>query len=87
MRRTPWKDNNTMTIQEVAQVLREYGAAIRGAWGSIDGRSEQGTIEDFADAFLKPENYTAKQLRDRADICPHGNGHWTEYCADDCGDA
>lgn len=43
-----------MSIEEVAIALREYGAAIRGDWGSIDGRSEQGTIDEFAHAFLNP---------------------------------
>ena len=76
-----------MTIEEVAKVLREYGSAIRGDWGSIDGRSEQGTIGTFADAITSPHKYTAEQLRNDADICPHGSGHWTEHCSDSCGEA
>jgi len=82
-RRRPER-GNILTIEEVANVLREYGSAIRGDWGSIDGRSEQGTIDTFADACLKPNDYTAAQLRDLADICPHGSGHWTEWCTDSC---
>ena len=73
-----------MTHNEVSSVLCEYGAAIRGDWGSIDGRSEQSSIETFADAILKPEKYEAATLRDQADLCPGGFGHWTEYCDDDC---
>lgn len=76
-----------MTTEEVAAVLREYGSAIRGDWGSIDGRSEQGTIDTFADAFTRPDYYTAAQLRDLADICPHGGGHWTDHCSESCEDS
>jgi len=76
-----------MNAEDLARVLREYGAAIRGDWGSIDGRSEQGTLETFADAVTNPGAYTVQQLRDMADICPAGNGHWTEYCDSDCGAA
>jgi hypothetical protein len=73
-----------MKLDEVSKVLCEYGAAIRGDWGSIDGRSEQSSIETFADAILKPEKYEAATLRDQADLCPSGSGHWTEHCDDDC---
>lgn len=73
-----------MTIEEVAGVMREYGEAIRGDWGSIDGRSERSTIHEFADAFLDPIGRTVAELRSMADICPIGSGHWTEYCDDDC---
>lgn len=76
-----------MKLEEVASVLNEYGSAIRGDWGSIDGRSEQGTIIDFADAIRSPEIYTVALLRNAADICPHGGGHWTEHCDDSCDDA
>lgn len=74
-----------MSIQEVAQVLREYGSAIRGDWGSIDGRSEQLTVNYFAEVITAPEHYTVAQLRDVADICPDGEGHWTEHCTISCG--
>jgi hypothetical protein len=75
-----------MKIEQVASVLREYGEAIRGDWGSIDGRGERSTINEFADAFLKPESFTAERLRDMSDICPFGGGHWTEHCYDTCGE-
>ena len=74
-----------MDHKEIAKVLREYGSAIRGDWGSIDGRSEQYSINEFADAITSPGEYTTAQLRERADICPHGDGHWTDYCDDSCG--
>jgi len=76
-----------MSLEEVASTLREYGAAIRGDWGSIDGRSEQSTIGTFADAITSPHEYTVEQLRNNADICPHGCGHWTEYCDRTCEEA
>jgi len=72
-----------MTLEEVAGCLIEYGAAIRGDW-SIDGRCEQSSIETFADAILKPEEYEAATLRDQADLCPDGGGHWTDHCLDSC---
>lgn len=73
-----------MRLGEVARVLYEYGEAIRGDWGSIDGRSERSTIHEFADAILTPDDYTVEALRSQADICPNGSGHWTEYCDNDC---
>jgi len=73
-----------MRLEEVSSVLCEYGAAIRGDWGSIDGRSEQGTIGTFADAVLSPEKYELETLRDQAGICVNGGGHWSEYCDDSC---
>jgi len=73
-----------MTLEEVSEVLREYGSAIRGDWGSIDGRSEQGTIDCFAAAVTAPNMYTAEELRSLADICPHGAGHWTWHCSTYC---
>jgi len=74
-----------MTHEEIAKVLREYGSAIRGDWGTIDGRSEQLTLNYLAEVVADPEHYTAAQLRDVADICPHGKGHWTDHCTDTCG--
>jgi len=73
-----------MKLEEVSQVLCEYGAAIRGDWSSIDGRSEQGSIQTFAAAMLAPEKFTAEQLREDTDICANAGGHWTEHCDDDC---
>jgi len=75
---------STMKLEEVSKVLCEYGAAIRGDWGSIDGRSEQSTIDTFAAAIQKPADYTVAKLRDQAGICVNGGGHWTEYCDDSC---
>jgi len=73
-----------MTLDEVAKVLCEYGEAIRGDWGSIDGRGERSTIQEFAAAILEPGSYTIEDLRSQADICPNGYGHWTQYCDEDC---
>ena len=69
-----------MTLEEVASVLREYGSAIRGDWGSIDGRRERDTLDSFASAITTPGVYTVAEIRELADICPHGGGHWTEHC-------
>ncbi len=75
---------STMKLEEIASVMKEYGAAIRGDWGSIDGRCEQSSIQTFADAILEPGKYEAATLRDQAGICPVGSGHWTDHCGEDC---
>lgn len=72
-----------MKLEEVASVLNEYGEAIRGDWGSID---ERPTINTFAEAMLHPDKCSVERLRLAADICPHGHGHWTQYCDKYCGD-
>lgn len=70
-----------------ADLLNEYGEAIRYSWGDIDGRCERMKLEDLADAIrehgnapLLPEE--VKKLRQQLDVCSEGNGHWTEFCLD-----
>lgn len=62
-------------------VLRELGGAIRGDWGSIDGRSIRDAIDDIAAAIESDAPPPDEALRRSADLCPAGGGHWTQYCA------
>lgn len=73
-----------MTHEEVATCLDEYGEAIRGDWGSIDGRSERAALQQLAEAIREPDRFTPEAMRRILDICPYGCGHWTDHCDDDC---
>ena len=73
-----------MVTKQVAGCLREYGSALRGSWGGIDGRSEQAVLQDLADAIEAPEKYELAWMRRNLDICPAGNGHWIEFCDKEC---
>lgn len=72
-----------------ASLLNEYGAALRGSWGTIDGRSEQIALAHLADAIVEhgndelPEAKTVA-LRNTLDVCPSGGCHWTEFCDAEC---
>lgn len=69
----------------VPQLLREYGAAIRGDWGSIDGRCVRDDMENLADWVEDPASVPA-DARVVLGICPAEGGHWTDYCTPDrCG--
>lgn len=72
-----------------ADLLDEYARALRGSWGSIDGRSEQTSLNNLAEAFrmygndrLLPKD--VDKLRADLGVCPHGKRHWTEFCDEDC---
>ena len=72
---------NVATVQ---RVLGEWAQAIRGDWGSIDGRTCRDQLDDLAEALTSDTKTDIKQLRDDSGICPHGGGHWTMYCTDSC---
>lgn len=68
-------------------VLREYGSAIRGDWGAIDGRSVLMDIDKIAHEIESGGTMSDGQLRDSVGICTHGGGHWQDYCNDlECGE-
>lgn len=76
-----------MTTTTTADLLEEYACALRGDWGSIDGRSEQVSLNGLAAVIREHGNAPltdaqVAKLRDRLGVCPHGGGHWTEYCDD-----
>lgn len=71
------------TRNQIAQVLMEYGEAIRGDWGSIDGRSERSSIQCMAGWVRDPDTFTDLRTgRDQVNICLDGEGHWQSYCRD-----
>lgn len=71
--------------EQIARLLNEFGSAIRGDWGSIDGRSIQGDMDNFASWVKAPESMPdIETCRDWMDVCPHGGGHWTAYCDEEC---
>jgi len=66
---------------EAMGVLREYAAAV---WGDpahlaeVDP-GEREALFEIADAIDTP-GASAAYLRELADLCRSGHGHWTEYC-------
>ena len=71
-----------------ADLLDEYARALRGSWGGIDGRHEQASLNCLSAAIREyGSNPLADSkvlsLRDALGVCPHGGGHWTEYCDED----
>lgn len=71
------------------QVLREYGQAIRGYWGDIDGRTVRSQLNYLADEIDQPTTTSITIHRQRLSICETGGGHWCDpwdgYCTADCG--
>lgn len=67
-----------------ADLLREYAAALRRDWGSIDGRSEKRALNWLADRIEEDETVPTEVGRKELDLCPAGGGHWTEHCWGRC---
>ena len=75
-----------------ADILEEYGEAFRGSWAAVDGRSVRSDLEQIASDMRSYGNGglpTAVIVvrRRNLDLCPAGNGHWTEFCYPDCEEA
>lgn len=72
-------------MSTTADLLREYGSALRGSWGDIDGRSEKQALHALADA-IETHGSTAlseseqRRLREELGVCPDGGGHWAYFC-------
>ena len=61
----------------IAQVLTEYGAALRGDWSNFDGRSARSVLDDLASELRGTRGpNTLAQHRDEIGLCPDGGGHW-----------
>lgn len=69
--------------EDVGTVLVEFGAAIRGDWGSIDGRGIQYGMELFVVAMSGPADRFVDEARNALGLCPGGGGHWTSYCGEE----
>lgn len=83
------EDVKGLTVFQLTEVLREWAEALRGDWGSIDGRGCRSELETLAAlidvAVEEPLKMTLAQVRDQVGICLHGGGHWISYCKDyDC---
>ena len=71
-----------------ADLLDEYGQALRGSWGDIDGRSEKAALLSLSEAIREHgnddlEEVTVRELRDSLGVCPEGGGHWEYFCTED----
>lgn len=76
-------------MKKLSEILNEYGQAIRGDWGTIDGRIVRRDLEiisnimkGYGDKDLSKEQ--TLMLREDLGICLSGNGHWQEYCREGC---
>lgn len=71
-------------LKDAAVVLREYGAAMRGDWGNIDGRAVRGDLEDIAGWIDNPVAFPGLlAAREQVGICRSGGGHWIDYCTEE----
>lgn len=70
-------------IKNAKICLDQYGSAMRGDWSEADGRSIRDALDDISRVLDGKLNTT--EFRCRNDLCPDGDGHWTQYC-DDCND-
>lgn len=66
-----------MSNKVIAQALREYGQAIRGDWGDLDGRSVLSQLNNVADELLIDTDQSLDKWRQELGICPDGGGHWS----------
>lgn len=76
------------THAEVVGVLREWGKAIRGDWGGIDGRSCRDSLDRLANHLDFAHEHgeagaSLRRVRYDADVCQFGKGHWEHpWCGD-----
>jgi hypothetical protein len=74
-----------MSAQEIAQVVTEYGSAFRLDWGNVDGRWVRDNMNDIAMWVRSPGTFLSlEEARRSLDLCPAGEGHWTEHCYARC---
>lgn len=71
-----------------ADLLDQYGQALRGDWGGIDGRSEKLALLNLSAAIREHGNETLSndmilKLRDDLNVCANGGGHWDSFCGED----
>lgn len=72
-----------------ADLLDEYGAAMRDDWSQIDGRSEMRALRELSDAisargFNPLDPVGVLTLRAELGLCLNGGGHWEYNCTGDC---
>lgn len=74
----------TKTDIRPTDILNEWGEAIRGDWGSIDGRSCRAQLENLSDWINEHGNEPLTEeesihLRGRVNICTRGGCHWGDW--------
>jgi hypothetical protein len=64
-------------------LLGEWRAALRGDWGSIDGRSSRSELESWEAimrAAMDGNPVDVSRARELMGLCPHGGAHWSNNC-------
>lgn len=64
----------------VADLLDEYGAAMRGDWSDTDGRTVEGDLGYLASLLRSQEPVDVAVARRVLGICYRGGGHWDNGC-------
>lgn len=74
-----------MSTAEIAQVIEEYGSAFRLDWSDVDGRWVRDNMNDIAMWVRDPKTFLGlEESRRSLDLCPRGEGHWTQHCWGPC---
>lgn len=71
-------------IAIVQMMLYELGSAYRGSWHDFDGRTLRSQLDDIAVYLNVDCDISIHDFRGSCDLCPAGNGHWTEFCDEYC---
>lgn len=76
-----YNDQPNESVMAVARALREYGAAVRGDWSMLDGRSVRSDLERLALGLEEQSiDHDTLHWRKHLGICLTGGGHWHEHC-------
>lgn len=70
-------------LATVLMLADEIGSAWRGDWNDFDGRTLRGELADLGQVAAGEMDVV--WYRAANGLCPHGRGHWTDYCDDGCG--
>ncbi|GAB3125868.1 hypothetical protein [Glaciibacter psychrotolerans] len=73
-----------MSAEKTKRLLAEYGQAIRGDWGSIDGRQVQGDLATIAYSIDTYGDEPSRGERMGLCLCTEGRGHWSGWCDEKC---
>ncbi len=70
---------NAFPYPEVLDAFDALGSAIRGDWGTIDGRSVRDGIARVTAALRAGNRPTYEQMCELLDVCPTKRS-WAEHC-------
>lgn len=72
-------------IDVVRMMLEELGQAYRGSWKDVDGRTIKREMTYISDCLdINNKLVSIHNFREEWDLCPAGDGHWTEFCDEYC---